>query len=172
MNPVSPPPQPKLIYDSASGVVIDSDTRAEVLTDGAYNGPVADDGRDLRQTGAAIQARVDALAAQLNEHTFDPATGAKVYAMPEGSEERRVAQRAFAQVVESAKYEFGRLNQIAEQRDRAATDRDAQLNEEAAKAAFAKGDPSRAAALAKALQEEEARQTAAAIVRARRAHNG
>lgn len=131
--------------------------RAPSVSTGAAT-RIADDGRSIEGTVQQLNANRARLQAQLDDHYFD-AKGQKQFVYT--GADRVNIEKQLAQHDISARYETDRLNALAAQRAADAAAR-AMPNESEL---FHGGSPERKAMLAKAVDEERARQLAARIVR-------
>ena len=159
---------PAMSYNTArpDEIVYHSDEDRRLAEQAVESQDTLDD-RDPAHEFKTLIDRVTAENAKLEEHTFDPQTGAKVYVLAEGSEARRVQQARVQQLCLDAEYQEGVYKRALDAR----AVRDAAVlrggDAAAIAVAFTNGDPRRQALLDKALEEAEARHVAEAMIRAR-----
>src|SRR6185437_370943 len=114
---------------------------------------------------ATITGNLSRLQGQLDAHTFDPITGAKVPTLTGAAREQ--AERQLALAKQSAGYDLGRLAALKAQREGDALS-SAQSQEEAlARAAFSRGNPARAKLWDEAIARKEAERAADRVIDAR-----
>lgn len=157
---------PAASYNSATGVHEYRTPEDARLAEEQAQGPIPDTGIDIPSAIETWNARLEAAAARINEVRFDPRTGQKTFVLQGDDRER--AERAFAQLLESARFDFSRFDRLATQRERRDAERHGRMAEQAARAAFANGDANRSRELEAALLRAEADEAAQAIVRARK----
>jgi|SRR6266853_1816933 len=159
-----PQPPPGMTFNTADGAVtIHGDYPTAPA--GADASTVHDSGRDLHAEANNLAAAVLSLEAKLAEHTFDRATGGKVNAVT--GEARTKLEAQLARTRESVEYFKSRTGAIETQRAAAHAARTRQLNEQAGRIAFTRGDPERARLYDAALAKAEADAVAQLIVNTR-----
>lgn len=130
-----------------------SDTEVEVLRkpDSAVTTRIADSaGLNPQAEVASIQAQLEGMNAQLEDGTFDPLTGEKVYSIL--GRQREVMIRQFHQMLRSADAQLHWLAALSAQRKA-----DAQLQVEAReRLEWAQGDPHKQALLDDAIARRDA----------------
>jgi hypothetical protein len=133
----------------------------------ASPGPVVySPGLDLGGEISGIDDQIARIEGELAEQKFDPKTG-KAANVREGVE-RSTREAQLASLRGAREYQVLRNAEVQAVRDAEAAAKMVTDREIAAKHAFAQGSPERAAALAKAIADEEAREAARVIVQARR----
>jgi hypothetical protein len=147
-----------LRYDSATGE----------LSGTAVAHRIPDSGRDIASERAAVDARVKSVQAQLEEKTFDPATGTETYKVSDPAQRDQLT-RQFVRELESAQLDMVNLTRLEQQREQDRISTEAKANETLAIRAFSNGNQQRAAAMQEALMKAEADEAARAIIEGRRA---
>jgi hypothetical protein len=154
-----------MVYDSVTDTV-------QTIGDAPFNASarISDPGTiDIEHEAGLINGRLNLIAAQLEEQTFDNTTGKPSFKLPEGSDGRNALLTRFEREKVSATYDLTRLQQLHQQRESDKIAAEAARNEHLAIQAFANGDQNRAAAMEEALLRAEADSAAQAIVSGRRA---
>jgi hypothetical protein len=146
---------------------VDFDGTITQVAPAAAPGVVHDSpGLDLGAEVAGIENHIARIEGELAEQKFDPKTG-KPSLVREG-EERYARETQLASLRAARDYQLQRNAELQAKRDAEAEAKATADRELAAKHSFTQGSPERAASLAQAIADEEARVAAQAIVADRR----
>jgi hypothetical protein len=157
---------PSLTYNSADDSVTYHSAEDVALAEQPGEPDTMDD-RNLLHEFRTLIDTIQTEGARLEEHTFDPLTGAKVFTLPEGSEQRRVHQLRVQHLCETAEYQRGVYEAATAARDARDAAAARGSDSQAIAQSWTGGDPRRQALLDKAVEEAEARHIADAMIRAR-----
>jgi len=131
-------------------------------------GRIPDDGSlDIGTEVARLQAGISNLRNQLDAHTFDKDTGAKIYNLPEYSGARRAVQLQLDTAIRTADYQGQRLEALKAQRASDAQAGSITADPRNLIALAAGGNPVFSKAISEALAKQDAEAAAAAIRKAR-----
>jgi hypothetical protein len=157
---------PGMLYNSADDAITFTSALPSPTPPGVEPELLADEGRDIQTEYDLAVGRVRDIEAKLAAFTFDAKTGQKVYEVSGSTRESLEAQLARQKL--STGHDIERLRALNAQRERLAARRSATSNEAIVRAAYSNGDQTKAELLDKMIKEEEARELARSIVRARR----
>lgn len=146
-------------------VKVHADGSAEITGEVTTPARIADDGMDLDAALNQFDSRIAAMTARLAEVAYDPKTGAPSPVLQ--GREREIAERLLVQERNAAYFAGTRYKQIAEQRERDQSWRNAEAQERLTRLRVTGGDPVKLAKLDELLGDEELKLAAKAMLAAR-----